>query len=283
MEPHDQILSPTKFCICGNPACTVPWGFCHCLCGGETKIATRTWFNVNARVGWPMTYINGHQRRIRPVYADEPPFYIEGEPCRWIIDSAGNKYAVDVHRFLEFSRWQWFPSKCGLVGRFSDTRRIYAVRRERVNGKDHSVALHNEVLKPPLGRDADHKNHNPFDNRLSNLRPATHIQQSWNTLPKYDKRWSPYKGVSKRRYGDGMTFFMRIKYYSLVLSQNFVDEIDAAIAYDIAASILYEEFAYLNFPARVGDPPWAAALREKCHEVKRKVIIGEDGNEEVFN
>lgn len=49
-----------KDCLCGNPECQIPYGFCHCGCGEKTAIAPRNEF----RRGWvknePIIYIRGH-------------------------------------------------------------------------------------------------------------------------------------------------------------------------------------------------------------------------------
>src|SRR5436190_13183213 len=46
----------------------VPYGKCHCLCGGNTNLATRT----DPRYGWikgePVRFIRGHNRRKRSRY-----------------------------------------------------------------------------------------------------------------------------------------------------------------------------------------------------------------------
>jgi hypothetical protein len=93
------------------------------------------------------------------------------------------------------------------------------------------------------GLRVDHKNGNPLDNRLENLRPATLAQNQWNK----SKRSGSYKGVNwmprQRRWQASIRVNGVYMYLGLYQS-----EADAAKAYDLAALKWHKEFARLNFP-----------------------------------
>ena len=45
MTPQEGSIA----CICGDPACQIPYGLCHCGCKSKTKIAK---YNYSAKYGW---------------------------------------------------------------------------------------------------------------------------------------------------------------------------------------------------------------------------------------
>ena len=97
---------------------------------------------------------------------------------------------------------------------------------------------------PP--EEIDHKNNDPSDNRLANLRLATDSQNQANT-PKQAHNTSGFKGVS---------WFRRDRKWRAEIQKDgksrhlgyFADPVDAARAYDAKAKELHGDFARLNFP-----------------------------------
>lgn len=91
----------------------------------------------------------------------------------------------------------------------------------------------------------DHINRNRDDNRIDNLREATHAQNTRNKKP---QGVVPYKGVY-------LTPKCNYRYRAEIKSNGkktrlgkFESAVVAALAYDKAAKELYGEFARLNFP-----------------------------------
>jgi hypothetical protein len=109
--------------------------------------------------------------------------------------------------------------------------------------------LHRFIMGNPDGV-VDHINGNPSDCRRSNLRCATQRQNTYNAGISKNST-TGYKGVcfDKRRkrymahiHPDGKTKFLG--YYD--------NPREAAMAYDQAASLLFGEFARLNFGGKCG-------------------------------
>lgn len=86
----------------------------------------------------------------------------------------------------------------------------------------------------------DHVNGDPLDNRLSNLREATHQQNTWNTRVRRDSR-TGFKGVTKSRDGK---FRANIKVHGKThFLGTYERAVDAAEAYRAKAQELQGEFA----------------------------------------
>ncbi len=55
-------------CICGNPDCTIPFGYCHCGCGEETNITQQNNISQGLVKGTPYRYRKGHGRFKESLY-----------------------------------------------------------------------------------------------------------------------------------------------------------------------------------------------------------------------
>ncbi len=104
--------------------------------------------------------------------------------------------------------------------------------------------LHRMLIDAPAEFQVDHINGDKLDNRKSNLRLATSLQNRHNTPPHRDSR-SGYKGVSF----NGKRWRARIGSNGRYRALGYFDtREEAAVAYDAAARELFGEFAWLNFP-----------------------------------
>lgn len=119
--------------------------------------------------------------------------------------------------------------------------------------KHYSQYMHRVILSRMLDRDlnskeiVDHINHDPLDNRRSNLRLATTSENVRNGRRHMDGS-SDFKGVcwdaSRSKYSARILVDGKNKFLG-----RFDDPVQAAKAYDEAAKEHFGEFAALNFPS----------------------------------
>lgn len=111
-------------------------------------------------------------------------------------------------------------------------------------GDQHRPLMHKILTDWPL---VDHINGNGLDNRRENLRPATRSQNGGNRR-KAMLATSRFKGVS--RYPQDHARWIAnigVEGHKLYLGI-FTSELNAALAYDMAARFHFGEYAALNFP-----------------------------------
>jgi len=114
----------------------------------------------------------------------------------------------------------------------------------RKNVIQSSIALHRELLGLDFldKRQVDHINGNGLDNRRFNLRVCTALENTWNRHVK--SKTSKYKGIHKK----GKRWSARIKIGKSYKHLGYYNtDIEAALAYDKAATKYFKEFAKTNF------------------------------------
>jgi hypothetical protein len=107
------------------------------------------------------------------------------------------------------------------------------------DGRKSSVAMHSLITGWSM---VDHADHNGLNNCRLNLREATLALNNANRRKKPGSS-SQYKGVAWNKRSRRWVAFAQSVHLG-----SFDDEIEAARAYDAAASARYGPFAYLNFP-----------------------------------
>lgn len=117
----------------------------------------------------------------------------------------------------------------------------YAVRYDCKDGRSTTIYMHREILRAPSGVLVDHISGDPLDNRRSNLRLASHKQNSANSA--HRRRALP-RGVYPKN-GKFVARISRNGVFSYL--GTFSDAVEAARAYDRAAVVEHGEFARLNF------------------------------------
>ena len=145
-----------------------------------------------------------------------------------------NRFAiVDSEDFWYVAEYKWSYTKG------------YAFRRQ----KEEIIFLHNQIMKPSVGKVTDHINGNGLDNRRCNLRVCTQAQNCQNRRPGKNNKMG-LKGVSWmksiqkwRAYIWKGGAYPRGRQIHLGFFDN---KIDAAKAYNQAAVDLFGEFANLN-------------------------------------
>ena len=140
---------------------------------------------------------------------------------------------VDLTDYEYLKQWNW----C-FDGR-------YAYRREFKSGKVTKFYMHKQLLSTPKGFDTDHINGDKLDNRRCNLRIATRGQNNANT-PKQKGCSSRYRGVCWHSQRNKWKAEIKVNQTKKHLGV-FINEEDAARAYDAAAKQAFGDYATLNF------------------------------------
>lgn len=157
-----------------------------------------------------------------------------------------NKYAlVDDEDFELLNSVKWFAHKAQRRDVF------YAVRNSgKVNGKKTAIYMHRFLMNTPKGMETDHINGDGLDNRRSNLRVVTPVQNHMNSKGIKDTS-SKLKGVTfnKRcnRWQSVIGFQGNKMKRNNIYIGLFESEEEAGRAYDRKARELYGEYAKLNF------------------------------------
>ena len=164
-----------------------------------------------------------------------------GYPFRRIPLSQGRYAIVDPEDHERLSRHKWYVCRRGHT--------YYAMRGQwsPILRKRLTISMHREIIAVPEDLFVDHINHNGWDNRKANLRPATAADNARNARYPKINTTSKYRGVwynlQTRKWRVTIRVHGRRKHIGY-----FKDEIDAAKAYDKAAKKHYGQFAILNFP-----------------------------------
>ena len=105
--------------------------------------------------------------------------------------------------------------------------------------------LHRFITDCPDGKVIDHIDHDPLNNRKSNLRICTPQQNAMNQSVQKRKKSSKYKGVFFNNTYNYWTASIKYNQCNYLLG-NFLEEEEVALAYNKKALELFGEFACLN-------------------------------------
>ena len=152
--------------------------------------------------------------------------------------AAGRFALVDNEDRRLVAGYSWSIFDPELEGR---RQTAYARTQIRRDGRAVAIYMHQLLTGWPM---TDHINHDGLDNRRSNLRPVTPAQSAANRRPQIGSS-STYKGVQwntrGRKWSAVINVAGRRQYLGL-----FVDEEEAALAYNTAALEAYGDYAWLN-------------------------------------
>ena len=185
-------------CVCGDPHCDIPFGYCHCRCGQKTKICAQTIPSMNRIAGRPYKTKVGHCNRIIPQIEIAAPFKINGVYCRLIPLTKGQCSIVWESDYEYLMRWKWYAKFAKTTGTY------YAARSNRCTDgaiRQRTIRMHQVLVEPKVGYpEIDHENGVTLDNRRDNLRRATKAQNQHNSRTRRDSA-TGVKGVKKRSNG----------------------------------------------------------------------------------
>ena len=180
-------------------------------------------------------------KKKQPLLTDKERFILDNPPrdgVGYIPLTRGLVATVDTKAYIELIKYNWWANSRG-----------YAARWKMENGRKVKVSMHREILGCKSDEEGEHRDGDIRNNRRSNLRPSTHTQNMQNKGKsaswRGSKTSSPYKGVAW--VPDDRKWKTTIKWKGRQWTLGrFVEEEDAAIVYNVAAQLLFGEFARLN-------------------------------------
>ncbi len=154
-----------------------------------------------------------------------------------IILTKGFVAKIDDEDYEWLNQWKWQALCC-------ENNKTYAKHWEVINGKKVMKLMHRDILNAAPHMLVDHKDNDGLNNQRSNLRICTLSQNNMNRKKSSNTTSSRYKGVT----------YHQKKWQAQIKSNGhqitigtYEDEVNAAMAYDRFATILFGEYARLNF------------------------------------
>lgn len=152
--------------------------------------------------------------------------------------SKGMTTLIDHEDYLRLAAAKLLKWNAQKVG-----KRYYASR----NTKDQKLYLHRWVMNAPTGMVIDHIDGDSLNNMKANLRLCHHRDNARNQRNQ-ENRQSVFKGVTKQR--NSPSWISQIEFGGEhVRLGSFGTAEDAAKAYDLAAVLLFGDFALPNYAA----------------------------------
>jgi len=146
---------------------------------------------------------------------------------------------VDDEDYEELNQFKWYALK----KRYT----FYARRSIYIDSKTiTSCYMHRQILGlVDRNIQCDHKDTNGLNNQKSNLRECSNTENQKNQRPRVGYS-SKYKGVSFVKKRNKWVSGLVVDKKHIFLG-SFINEIEAAKAYDEASILHHGEFAYTNF------------------------------------
>ena len=158
--------------------------------------------------------------------------------------SRGKVALVDDEDFPKVLAYKWYAFQVKCKGKLYS----WYAATSQLGGR---VYLHRFILKPPDGMEVDHEDGDGLNCRRYNMRVCTHAQNLANQKTQsFPGKYSQYRGVTRpkdRLHQAQGTWWATIKVHGKrVYLGHYDTEIEAAQAYNVAATKFFGEFARLN-------------------------------------
>lgn len=159
-----------------------------------------------------------------------------------LITRAGQAYFIDDEDFEKIKNFSWHVIKSPYT--------MYVSAMKKEYGKPYTaILLHRLVMGASKGMEVDHINGNGLDNRKINLRMCSQSQNQANRQKTSKHMSSKFKGVywckRQKRWVAKIDCNSKRHYIG-----SFVNETDAAVAYNKKSAELFGDFSRIN---EIGD------------------------------
>jgi hypothetical protein len=153
---------------------------------------------------------------------------------------------VDDSDYKAISKFKWHAKKT-TYGGFTAERTVY----NKSTKKCTQIKMHRFILG--LGADdkrlVDHRDFETLNNQRWNIRPCSVAENVRHRRPMKGAS-SRYKGVYRKKGTRKWNAYIHINGKQKSLGY-FVEELDAAAAYDSAATFFHQDFVSLNIPKEI--------------------------------
>ena len=146
---------------------------------------------------------------------------------------------VDFELVNRFTWWAHVYSRGYTYARH--TCNLGKLSGRQVNG---TISMHRLLMRPLIGMEVDHIDHDGLNNRRANLRLCTRSQNAMNRVSRRNSL-SKYKGVTRFTPKGKWIAYITVHGQQINLG-GFKDEREAAIEYNKAAIQYHKEYAHLN-------------------------------------
>lgn len=176
----------------------------------------------------------------------EQPLTADGDMIVRVALTRGYVAVVDACDLDKIAGIGWYAK---MDMRADGSSVVYASSTRRINGKCVEFKMHRLISGAQSGQIVDHIDGDGLNNRRGNLRLVTISENQYNSAP---RRF--FNGRETSSMHKGVAWSRAIKKWTAYISSEgkrkhigvFDSEIDAALAYNNAASILHGKYARLN-------------------------------------
>ena len=154
------------------------------------------------------------------------------------------KLSQDKITLVDDEDYEWLSQYNWHLYTRKKSETIYANTNIYINNKRTTKKLHNLLINPSKGFEVDHIDRDGLNNQKENLRIVTRSQNCINRS-KFRNTTSKFKGVTWHKDNKKWLAQIRLNKKKYYLGE-FINEIDAAKAYNKAAKKLHNRYAVLN-------------------------------------